>query len=247
MRSLACMAMLHLHALLWLSLGSPLSDSTTWLKPVLSAQEPEPARPSWQPDKPEDVLVLVQAYYDGVQDLQAKFEQSYWNPTYGESRKVSGKLKLKQPGKMVWDYSGKQDADFYTDGKRLWMVEHDVKQVVETKVDQSSELSVATQFLFGGDRLTSSFTVKYGSDARVERWGDADHYVLEVSPKQKNSHYKGVVLVVHAATGRVDSFVVYNTDGSSSAFTLSGVKTNRELDDDVFRFDPPRGYVVTRE
>jgi outer membrane lipoprotein carrier protein len=221
------------------------------LSEVLLSQNPseaEPAKqPAWRPEKSSEVLLLVQAYYDGAKDLEAKFKQTYWNPTYGEAKKTSGKLKLKKPGKMVWDYKDGQDADYYANGKDLWMVEHDTRQVIKTAVSGNSEVDAALKFLFGGKALTKDFQTRYASDKRVERYGDAEHYVVEIRPKKKNEHYEAVLLVVHATTGRVDSFVVYNTDGSSNYFQLQKIKTNVGLTDKLFDFKLPEGYVETTE
>jgi outer membrane lipoprotein carrier protein len=191
--------------------------------------------------------VLVQAFYDGTNDLEAKFKQTYWNPTYNEAKKTSGKLKLKKPGKMVWDYSDGQDADYYSNGSDLWMVEHDTRQVIKTTVGANSEVDAALQFLFGGKALTRDFETRYAKPDRIERYGDADHYVLELKPKAANKHYKGLVLMIHATTGRVDSFVVYNTDESSNYFQLKSIKTNVGLSDKLFDFELPSGYVESVE
>ena len=227
------------------------SDGARQLGEFARAQEPgkaeTPKQPAWRPEQASDVLVMVQAFYDGTADLQATFRQTYWNPTYGEAKKTSGTLKLKKPGKMIWDYKDGQDADYYANGETLWMVEHDTRQVIKTKVDDNSEVNAALKFLFGGEKLLREFRVQYGSKDRIERYGDADHYVLQLKPKQKNKHYKGLVLVVHATTGRVDSFVVYNTDGSSNYFQLRSIRTNSGIADKLFEFKLPSGYVETVE
>lgn len=228
-----------------------LAASERAVSETLRAQEPTEAKPAkqpaWRPDKSSEVLVLVQAFYDGTADLESKFKQTYWNPTYGEAKKTAGKLKLKKPGKMVWDYSDGQDADYYANGKDLWMVEHDTRQVIKTSVDGNSEVDAALKFLFGGKALTHDFRTRYADQDRIDRYGDAEHYVVEIKPKQQNGHYKAVLLVVHASTGRVDSFVVYNTDGSSNYFQLQKIKTNVGLTDKVFDFKLPDGYVETEE
>jgi outer membrane lipoprotein carrier protein len=243
----AIVSMLSLCVLLGSGVSAVERDTIT---KVIRAQNPaktKPAAPAWAPDNASEVLVMVQAFYDGTADLEAKFKQTYWNPTYGEAKKTSGKLKLKKPGKMVWDYSDGQDADYYANGDTLWMVEHDTRQVIKTTVDGNSEVNVALKFLFGGEQLTREFRVRYADADRLERYGDADHYVLELKPKAKNKHYKGMVLMVHATTGRVDSFVVYNTDGSSNYFQLKGIKTNVGVSDKLFDFKLPAGYVETIE
>jgi outer membrane lipoprotein carrier protein len=204
-------------------------------------------RPAWQPDKATEVLVLTQAFYDGTKDLAAEFQQNYWNPSYGTRTRAKGKLKLKKPGMMVWDYDGKNDADYVADGEDLMMVEHDTRQVIRTKIEENNEVLAAMKFLFGGQKLIREFEVRYAKDDRVEKYGDGEHHVLELKPKNKNPHYKGLVLVVHHTTGRVDQFVVYNQDGSSNHFTLRNVRTNKGVADGAFTLRVPDGYVETRE
>jgi outer membrane lipoprotein carrier protein len=204
------------------------------------------SQPAWRPEKASQVLSLVQAFYDGTKDLEAKFKQTYWNPSYGSRTKTGGKLSLKKPGFMVWDYEGKE-SDYYADGKELVMVEHDTRQVIRTKVDEKAEVTAAMKFLFGGQKLIREFKVRYASAKKAEKYGDKDHYVLELKPKKANKHYKGLLIKVHTTTGRVDEFVVYNQDGSSNHFTLKSVRTNKGLSDKKFAFKTPSGYVESRE
>lgn len=247
----ALVSLLSLSLLLGFGSGLRAVEGET-LNEVVRAQDPsskqaEEKAPAWRPENPSEILVMVQAFYDGTSDLDAKFKQTYWNPAYNEARNTSGKLKLKKPGKMVWDYKDGQDSDVYANGDTLWMVEHDTRQVIKTSVQGNSEINAALKFLFGGEQLTREFKVRYAAKDKVERYGDAEHYVLELKPKAENKHYKGLVLMVHATTGRVDSFVVYNTDGSSNYFQLEGIRTNIGIADKVFDFKLPAGYVETVE
>lgn len=203
-------------------------------------------QPAWRPDKASEVLALVQSFYDGTKDLQAKFKQTYWNPSYGSRTKTGGKLKLKKPGQMVWDYDG-NESDYYADGKELRMVEHDTRQVIRTEVGDNAEVTAAMKFLFGGQKLVREFKVRYAKAEKTKKYGDKDHYVLELKPKKANKHYKGLLIKVHTTTGRVDDFVVYNQDGSSNHFQLRNVRTNNGLGDKVFKFKTPSGYVESKE
>ena len=224
-----------------------ISEATT---DAVVAQAPQSApahRPAWRPKKASEVLKLVQAFYDGTKDLSSGFTQTYHNPSFGSTTVTKGKLKLKKPGMMVWDYKGKSDQDIYADGEELWVVEHDTRQVVRTGVDKNSDVSAAMKFLFGGQKLIRDFKVRYAEDKRAKRYGDKDHYVLDLKPKKKNPHYKGLALVVHNITGRVDEFVVYNQNGSTNHFQLNGIKTNNGLANSTFKFKLPKGYVESRE
>jgi outer membrane lipoprotein carrier protein len=234
-----------------LTLGGPdLADYVT-------AQEPKANAPAWRPEKASEVLLMVKVFYDGTDDLQAKFEHHYTNPTFGERHSSKGKLQAKKSsrspgsshGKMVWDQSDKADPDYYTDGKTLWMVEHDTRQVIKTSVSGASEVDAAVNLLFGGEKLLRDYDVKYADAKAAENYGDADHYVLHLRPKQtaKSQRYESMLLVVHATTGRVDGLAVRNTDGSTNHYRFSKVKTNVGLSDDRFVYERPRNYVETVE
>lgn len=221
------------------------------LADCVAAQQPKDTAdaPAWRPDKASDVLLMVKGFYDGTSDLEAKFEHHYTNPTYGDKHKTKGKLAAKKPGRMVWDQSDKADPDFYTDGKTLWMVEHDTRQVIKTRVDGKSEVDAAVKLLFEGDKLLREFDVKYAEPKRAKRYQDADHYVLHLRPKtaERAQRYSSLLLVIHASTGRVDGLVLYNTDGSTSYYEFSKIKTNVGLSDDRFVYQRPRNYVESVE
>ncbi len=218
------------------------SPATTVTAPA--AAPAGPATPAWRPEKASEVLTLVQAFYDATKDLSASFKQTYWNPTFASKTVTRGDLRLKKPGMMVWDYDGKTEPDYYADGKKMWIVEHDTRQVVSSAVEENSDLAAAMKFLFGGQTLIKEFKVRYTQDSKkIAKYGDADHYVLDLKPRTKNPHYKGLLLSVHATTGRVDSFVVYNQDGSSNYFELGKLATNKGYKDADFAFKTPAGYV----
>ncbi|TPV92994.1 MAG: outer membrane lipoprotein carrier protein LolA [Myxococcales bacterium FL481] len=221
----------------WSSLAESAQSWSAYFAPAAAAK-----RPAYRP-KASEVLLMVQAFYDATTDLQANFTQTYYNSTFRTETVTGGQLKLKKPGMMLWDYAGQAEHDFYADGKKLWIVEHDTRQVTTSSMDENPDLNAAMQFLFGGDRLVREFLVRYAKDDRIQKYGDADHHVLELKPKKKQSRYKGLVLVVHATTGRVDGFTVYNHDGSTNYFRLDGVATNRGLDAKTFKFEVPNGYV----
>ena len=234
-----------------LSSSNPVGAAT----PVVSAPSvalAAPAaptdRPAWRPEKATQILTLVQAFYDATADLEAKFKQTYWNPTFASRTVTQGDLRLKKPGMMVWDYAGKAEPDYYADGKKMWIVEHDTRQVVSSEVDGNSDLSAAMKFLFGGQTLVQEFKVRYTKDPKkIAKYGDAQHHVLDLKPRTKSPHYKGLLLSVHATTGRVDAFVVYNQDGSSNYFELSKLQTNKGFEDSAFKFKVPAGYVESKE
>jgi outer membrane lipoprotein carrier protein len=224
---------------------APLLALTTQAAAAPAAAAPAPA-PQIKPSA-SAVLASVQAFYDGTVDLTCKFKQTYVHPVYGTRTVSHGDLRLKKPGMMVWDYEGKADPDFYVDSQKLWVVEHDTRQVVSQKVEGNSNLAGAMKFLFGGQKLIKEFKVRMAPDKPAKAYGMPAHRVIELKPKEQNPHYKTLLLVVDDLTGRVDSFVVRAQDNSTNHFVLTDVNTNLNLAAKDFKYVVPKGYVETRQ
>jgi len=193
------------------------------------------------------VLASVQAFYDGTVDLTGKFRQTYVHQVYGTRTVSDGVLRLRKPGMMVWDYTNAADPDFYVDGQKLWVVEHDTRQVVSQKVEGNSNLAGAMKFLFGGQKLIKDFKVRMAPEKPAKAYAMPGHRVIELKPKEQNPHYKTLLLVVDEPTGRVDAFVVRSQDNSTNHFVLTEVQTNKGLEAKDFKYKVPKGYVETKQ
>ena len=100
--------------------------------PVLRAQPAEkaPAQPTAgairiAPNAADAVVKGVQNFYKSTNQLTAKFRQSNYNKTFGMPTVNDGKVYLKKPGKMRWDYFSKRNKTEVTrsqmsDGKTIW-------------------------------------------------------------------------------------------------------------------------------
>jgi outer membrane lipoprotein carrier protein len=210
----------------------------TELPPVTDFSGDEPKAEKGAASK---VLAKVQSHYDGTTDMTTDFTQTYVHPVYGTKTVSKGKLRIKKPGKMVWDYEASDNPDMWVDGDQLTIVERDTKQVLRKDVG-SSDFAGAEKFLFGGKQLLEDFQVKLAGDKLVTRYGMPAHTSIRLKPKVKNPHYRELLLVVDDATGRVDAFVVLNADDSTNHFVLAGAKRNLGLADSEFKFVKPKGF-----
>lgn len=198
----------------------------------------EPAATKGEASK---IVAKVQKFYDETTDFEASFEQTYVQAVYGAKTVSDGTLRVKRPGKMVWDYKAEDTPDFWMDGKNAWAVERDTKQVLKVDV-ASSDFAGAAKFLFGGHQLMDEFKVRMAGEKLVKRYASAGHSAVQMRPLVKNPHYQELLLVVDDATGRVDAFVVLNGDGSTNHFVLDGMKRNGGLADELFKFVKPKGF-----
>jgi len=223
------------------------------LQPVAAVGDPkdppvpaDPLAPAPAKGAATVVLTKVQAYYDATTDMQASFTQTYVHGVYGTKDVNKGKLRVKKPGRMVWDYDTATIPDIWVDGNTVNVVESDTKQVVRRTVDKA-DFAGAEKFLFGGSNLVEDFKVRMANDVLGKRYGKSGHTVIELKPKKKSRHYDRLLLVVDDTTGRVASFIVRNAaDKSTNRFDLSVGDRNKGLPTSDFKFKMPKGYILVK-
>src|SRR5262249_31429251 len=79
------------------------------------------------PDPARDAVDRIQKFYESTRDLHAHFDQEQSSPVAG-TKKASGEVWLKKPGKMRWEYSRPEKKLMLADGKMLWVYEPEDEQ-----------------------------------------------------------------------------------------------------------------------
>jgi outer membrane lipoprotein carrier protein len=194
-----------------------------------------PAQPA-QRLNAKDVVARVQAFYVDAQRLTALFRQTYTNTTFGKQSVSDGKLWIKKPGKMRWDYRGNQrqvKKSFISDGITLWAVEHDNKQVFKKNVEDDM-LPVAVTFLYGKGDLARDFRSALDASGK---YGKKSDYVLELTPRAPSAQYKTLYLVVDPGNFRVKESIVIEASGNTNHFRFFSPDTKAPVKDTWFVFN----------
>lgn len=190
---------------------------------------------------PAAVLARVQQFYAHASHLTALFQQVVTNATFNTTKKSDGKLWVAKPSSFRWDYyektSGgvvKVSKTFIFDGKTLWLVDHDNKQIVKGQA-QGAVLPAAISFLTGTATLARQFAVALDTSGT---YGGAGFDVLRLSPKQASARYEQLILVVDRSDGHVSESVVIDTSGNTNAFTFYGPDLNAPVHPTWFKVSP---------
>jgi outer membrane lipoprotein carrier protein len=201
-----------------------------------------------EPLTADEVVTRVQAFYDKTDRLTAAFRQHYTNVTFGKVEKHDGRVYIKKPGKMRWDYAAKVRGrtttvkSFISDGQRLWAVEHDNKQVFKKSLEEDL-LPVAITFLYGKGDLRRDFDAVLAAASDLGKPGE---YVLELTPKMPSAQYKKLWLVVNPDDFRVRRSVVEEASGNTNSFTFYQPDLDKRVADGWFVFNEKafKGYRV---
>ncbi|ACY19327.1 LolA family protein [Haliangium ochraceum] len=204
-----------------------------------SAGDKATATKSSKLSDPAQVVARVQEFYIDTQRLTALFRQIYTNTTFGKKSVSDGKLWVKKPGKMRWDYRGSQKKvkkSFISDGTTLWAVEHDNQQVFKKNLEDDM-LPVAVSFLYGKGDLARDFRPALDTS---NKYGKKSDYVLELTPRKPSAQYKTLYLVVDPGNFRVKESVVIEASGNTNHFRFFSPDTRAGIQDAWFFFNEKR-------
>ena len=185
----------------------------------------------------EEVADRVQATYKSFSDLQARFVQRATNRLSGMSQEASGRLFLKWPGKMRWEYENPEPRLFLIDGKTLWSHSPMERQAVAQ--DVSGALSTGPiGILFGVGSLRRDFRVRRILHAGTRA---GQEHLLDLAPKGEDLSFKRVILSIDRESFLIRRLTVFDLYGNTTVVELSELKVNGGLEDGLFRFSPPPG------
>lgn len=215
--------------------------------PLLAARVPAApgGGPSATLEPPvQDLALRVQATYERTRDLTASFTQEATSAALGRTQKAGGTVSIKKPGKMRWDYAGKEGREgqvLVSDGRTLWIYNPDDRTVLKDEIGGALERTPLA-FLMGLGELTRDFDVAR-AEPRVAlgRPGDV---VLALTPRQPIPALQELYLAVDAQRGLVTAALIVDPFGNRTRIAFDRIRTNVGLPDSRFAFAVPPGVQV---
>jgi outer membrane lipoprotein carrier protein len=178
----------------------------------------------------------VQRRYEMVHDLEATFTQKATLKTLNETQLSSGKVYIKKPGRMRWDYLKPDRQVILLDNGMLRIYTPDLKQVVEQPVTNVYKAKAPTAFLAGRAKLTDLFTVRFEP---VEGNSQRLPWRLVLTPKEPNPQLKELLLEVAPGTFDIVRSIIIDHFGNITDIRYSKIRVNKELDESIFTLDLP--------
>src|SRR3990170_1801601 len=140
------------------------------------------------------VAASLQAKYDTIRDFSAEFTQQYESGVLKRKLTERGKVQVKKPGKMRWDYTAPEKKVFVSDGTTLYLWVPADNQVTTSPVPRQDEATTAVLFLVGKGNLTRDFNVTFLPDAPAGMYG------LRLEPKLPERDYDWLQMTVDQKT-----------------------------------------------
>ncbi len=152
-----------------------------------------------------------------------------------------GRLIIKKPGKMRWQYTAPEEKLFISDGVKMYSYIPQDKQVIVATVPADDEATTPTLFLAGKGNLTRDFTA---SLVDLPAGMPVGSRALKLVPKTREQDYDWLVLAVDPSSLEIRGLVTVDAQGGKSSFSFTNLKQNVGLADKDFAFKIPRGVDV---
>jgi outer membrane lipoprotein carrier protein len=205
-----------------------------WLSARLPAAAPAPA----------ELAQALQKKYDGIRDFSADFVHTYRGGVLKKQLTEKGRLLIKKPGRMRWEYTSPEEKLFVSDGVKLYSYIPQDRQVMVGSVPQESSATTPALFLSGKGDLTRDFTAAAGD---VPGGAPAGTLALKLTPKTPQPEYDWLILLVDSSSLTLRGLVTTDVQGGTSSILFENLKENIGLADKIFTFTIPRGVDVVTD
>lgn len=178
----------------------------------------------------------LQKKYDRVNDFSADFVHSYRGGVLKQQATERGRMMVKKPGKMRWDYTAPEKKSFVSDGHKMYSYLPKDRQVIVGTVPVQDQAATPVLFLTGKGNIARDYAVVFDKVAEAP----AGSIALRLTPKKREAEYDWLTLVVEPGSLNLQMLITVDPQGGRSAFTFSNLKENVGLADNLFVFKMPR-------
>ena len=194
-----------------------------------------------------EVVKQLQARYEKTKDLQADFTQKTIIEGFERPITSSGKVYIKKPGRLRWNYLDPSVEDIYVnrDDIKVYVPEH--KQVLVGKLTQMAASKAPLELLQGAAKLDESFDIE---PTPGKGRGVGGIRLLTLLPKSREGEVgrslQRIVLEVFPKTYFIRTISLYEVSGNVASFEFSSLQPNMGLGDSVFDLKLPADVAVMK-
>jgi outer membrane lipoprotein carrier protein len=193
------------------------------------------------------VVKQIQARYEKTKDLQADFTQKTRIEGFERPVTSSGKVYIKKPGRLRWDYLDPANEEIYVnhDDVKVYVPEH--KQVLVGKLTQMAASKAPLELLQGAAKLEESFEVE-PTPGKERGVGGIRRITLIPKTKEQEStrSLQRIVVEVFPKTYFIRTVTLHEMNGNVATFEFSDLKPNVGLGNELFDFKAPPDVEIVK-
>jgi outer membrane lipoprotein carrier protein len=173
--------------------------------------------------------------------FRADFIQNSFLKTMDITDSASGKVYIKYPGKMRWEYEKPNRQIYITDGENLWVYRPEDNQVQIGKAPEFFKGGKGASFLSDIRLIRQKFDISLEQGPPEE--SDLFHH-LKLIPREKTLDITEVHLTISKKTYNVLQVMTLDYYGNENRIDLLNFAFGVDIDDSLFSFTVPQGVDV---
>jgi outer membrane lipoprotein carrier protein len=189
----------------------------------------------------QELLERIQIQYENTRDMTAEFEQNTHVKMLNKIQKAKGKVYLKRPGKMRWEYREPQKKEIIINGNRMWTYDPFQKQVTITDLSKVSGSQTFLTFLTGMGDLRKDFRLEAEGSETLK--GDG-LYQLRLSPNDPKTPFSKLTLFVDSKTFQIRGTSFLGLQEDLTVINYKNIVINKGIPEEIFNFHPPEGTEI---
>ena len=154
---------------------------------------------------------------------------------------ASGKVFIKYPGMMRWEYEKPDKQIIITDADKLWIYRPEDNQVMTGKAPTFFRDGKGASFLSDIQLIRQKFDISLGDGEKTE--SDMFYYLMLV-PHERTLDISKIRLLISKNTFNVLQVITQNSYGDETRIDLINSAFDVNLDDSLFSFSIPEGTDV---
>ncbi len=184
-----------------------------------------------------------------LEGMEKKYDNSSFSSTYLQESTLkameitdiaSGKVYVRHPGKMRWEYEKPDKQIIITDGYELWIYRPEDNQVMTGAAPEFFRDGKGASFLSDIKLIRQKFDIELLEEEK------SLFHELKLIPREKNMDVASIRLSVSMSRFTVMRVITYNFYGDETRIELLNSKFGVDLDEDLFSFKIPEGIDVLK-
>jgi outer membrane lipoprotein carrier protein len=193
---------------------------------------------------PQGASIALDEIINGVEQRYAGsgFSADFFQESTLKAMEVTdtafGKIFVKHPGMMRWEYEKPERQLIITNGKKLWIYRPEDNQVMTGNAPAYFGGGKGASFLSDIELIRKHFNIT------VENQETDPHYLLKLLPRENKIELSVIYLSISKKTFDIIKIITYNSYGDETQIQLCNFRYDQNLNDSLFNFKIPQGVDI---
>ena len=181
-----------------------------------------------------DIVAKVEQKLASLQTFQADFEQTYYATTISKPLKERGRVYLKKPEWVRWEYKEPEEKVIvFKEGILLTYMPED-NQLFRQRIAEEQYETEILALLAGKGHLLD----KYGIEPSPFPGAGDNSSQLKLTPKEEGE-YTHILLEIDKKTWLLRKAIFFDWAGNKNEFFFGKIRTDSRLSNDLFEIKVP--------